>query len=213
MKKKIFIIVILVICIILSYFIYVKISFKNLVNNTIEYKDKINYSSSITTTLKGVSTLKIEYEIIKTSNAKKILISDYRDGKLENKIEKYIVNNKVYALNNGKYEVLKKNNDKVNINYKLLKKGKVISRKKNTYKIKIKSYDAYNLIYEEEIMTKKNLNSNIVVTIIKDDKNDFIKEITYEIDDLSKDIKNPLKYKIKIINTDINNHNEIKLPF
>ena len=180
-------------------------------NNTINYKDKINYSTYIETSLKGQNTLKINYEIIKTSNIKKIILSNYTNNKIENKIEKYIVNNKVYVNDNGKYKELKDNEEKININYSYLKKSKVKKLNNNTYKIKMKAYDAYNMIYTKDVMNKKDLDKNIIVIIKKE--NNFINEISYTINNLNNNKNNPLKYKIKISNTNINNHDKLELPF
>lgn len=213
MKKRLILVLLILIFLICIYFIYINVSFNNLIDNTINYKDKINYSTNVNTILKGQDTLEISYEIIKTTNAKKILLSNYKNKKVENKIEKYIVNNKVYVNDNGEYKELKDNEEKININYKLLKKSKVKLLSNNTYKIKMKANDAYNIIYKKKIMNKKELNKSIMVIVKKDKKNNFIKEISYKIDNLNNNDDNPLIYKIKIINSSINNYNSLQLPF
>ena len=78
----------------------------------------------------------------------------------------------------------------------------------------MKAYDAYNLIYKKDVMKKNDLNFNIIVTVKKDNKTNFIKEISYKIDNINKnkEIK-PISYKLKIVNTKINNNDKIDLPF
>ena len=64
-------------------------------------------------------------------------------------------------------------------------------------------------------MKKKDLDYNILVYVKVDKKNKFIKEISYTIDNLnnSNDENQKIKYQVRIVNSDINNHNELKLPF
>ena len=213
MKKKILLVLLILVVMFLSYKIYIKISFNNLVNNTINYNDKINYSTDITTSIKGKDYLKINYQIIKTSNKKKIILSNYINDNLENQIEKYIINDKAYIYNNDKFEEIKNNEEKINVNYKKLKQSKVKLLTNNSYMIKMKASDAYNMVDIKDVMKEKDLNKNIIVTVKKDENNNFIKEISYTIDNLNNNKDNPLKYKVEIINTDINNSNNIKLPF
>ena len=212
MKKKLFIMVLIVILMIIIYYIYINISFNKLVNNTVYYENKINYNTNITLNMNDkYNSSKIKYEIIKSNNIKKILLSNYKDNKLENKIEKYIVNKDVYINDNGKYIKKNEQNEEFIINYNYLKKAKIKSYNNNEYKIKIKALDAYNMIYNKKIMNEKNLNKYIYIKVIKDNKNDFIKEISYNIDNLNNDKNNPLKYKVNIKNENINNHDNIKL--
>ena len=212
MKKKLFIMVLIIILMIIIYYIYINISFNKLVNNTIYYENKINYNTNITLNINDkYNSSKIKYEIIKSNNIKKILLSNYKDNKLENKIEKYIVNKDVYIYDNGKYIKKNEQNEEFIINYNYLKKAKIKSYNNNEYKIKIKALDAYNMIYNKKIMNEKNLNKYIYIKVIKDNKNDFIKEISYNIDNLNNDKNNPLKYKVNIKNENINNHDNIKL--
>jgi len=78
----------------------------------------------------------------------------------------------------------------------------------------MKASDAYNLTYASNVMNKKKLKSNVKVTIITN-KDNFIKEISYNIDNMNK-TKNKddkINYKVKIVNRDINNQDTIKLPF
>ena len=49
----------------------------------------------------------------------------------------------------------------------------------------MKSYDAYNMLYSRKILSDKDTNKTIDVNIVVDVKNDFIKEISYEIDDIN----------------------------
>lgn len=220
MKKKVFIILFILIFIIFLYFIIGKITFNDYLDNTINYENKINYSTNINMSIKSkITSSKINYDIIKTSNVKKIILSNYVDNKLDNKIQKYIVKEKskqvTYVYNGKTYDKQEKNEEKININYNLLKKSKLKSFTFNTFKIKMKAYDAYNLVYKKEVMKKKDLDYNILVYVKVDKKNKFIKEISYTTDNLNKtkDENTKIKYNVKIVNSDINNHNELKLPF
>ena len=220
MKKKVFIILFILVFTVFLYFIIGKITFNDYLDNTINYENKINYSTNINMSIKSkITSSKINYDIIKTSNVKKIILSNYVDNKLDNKIQKYIVNEKnkqvTYVYNGKTYDKQEKNEEKININYNLLEKSKLKSFTFNTFKIKMKAYDAYNLVYKKEVMKKKDLDYNILVYVKVDKKNKFIKEISYTINNLNKtkDETTKIKYNVKIVNSDINNHNELKLPF
>ena len=220
MKKKLLIITIILIFIIFLYLIIGKISFNNYLNSTINYEKKINYSTNINMSIKTkITNSKINYDIIKSSNIKKIILENYVDNKIDNKIQKYIVKEKnkesTYVYNGKTYDKQEKNEEIININYTLLKKSKIKSYNLNTYKIKMKAYDAYNLVYKKQTMKKNNLNYDILVYVKMDKNNKFIKEISYTINNLnnSNDENQKIKYQVKIVNSDINNHNELKLPF
>ena len=220
MKKKLLIITIILIFIIFLYLIIGKISFNNYLNSTINYEKKINYSTNINMSIKTkITNSKINYDIIKSSNIKKIILENYVDNKIDNKIQKYIVKEKnkesTYVYNGKTYDKQEKNEEIININYTLLKKSKIKSYNLNTYKIKMKAYDAYNLVYKKQAMKKNNLNYDILVYVKMDKNNKFIKEISYTINNLnnSNDENQKIKYQVKIVNSDINNHNELKLPF
>lgn len=220
MKKysKLIILLIFVVVMIIIIFSYRKISFYNVVDNTVKLKDKINYTTNIEliTQNKDVS-MKINYEMIKSSNGKKISIDNYVNDEVQNNLLKYIVDKKTYVYDNGKYEEKETTNDDFNVNYKNLK-DKLVSLKsksENKYVIKMNKYDAYNLIYDKEVLTKDKVKGTVDITILVNKKNNFIEEISYVIDDLdiygnNHDLS---KYSVKITNTDINNKNKIDLPF
>ena len=86
-----------------------------------------------------------------------------------------------------------------------------ISYKK--YTVLMKKSDAYNLIYEKDIMSEKDLPGNVDVKIYVDKSKSFVYKIDYVIDNLSNDKANNIKYYVEITNYDINNNNVIKLPF
>ena len=71
----------------------------------------------------------------------------------------------------------------------------------------------YNLIYEKNIMSEKDLPGNVDVKIYVDKSKSFVYKINYVIDNLSNDKANNIKYYVEITNYDINNNNEINLPF
>ena len=77
----------------------------------------------------------------------------------------------------------------------------------------MKKSDAYNLIYEKDIMSEKDLPGNVDVKIYVDKSKSFVYKIDYVIDNLSNDKANNIKYYVEITNYDINNNNVIKLPF
>ena len=216
MKKKIIIIVVVtIILIVFLYNIINKLKINNVINNTIKYEDKINYSTNIILSIKTKETSsKIDYDKIKSSNIEKITISNYLDQKLENRMIEYVVkeNNKktIYKYNGDTYEKTKNIIEDFKIDYEKLKHGKTKKLSKQKYVIKMKSYDAYNMLYSRKILSDKDTNKTIDVNIVVDIKNDFIKEISYEIDDIN---DNSIKYKVKLENRDINNHNKITLPF
>ena len=197
---------------------YRRISFYSVVDNTINNKDKINYTTNIEliSIYKGGS-MKIQYELVKYADIKKVTINDYINNNLENSLLKYIKGNKTYVYDNESYEEKENAQDEFNVNYNYLK-DKLINLKSksgNKYIIKMNTYDAYNLIYDKEILSKKQTQGTTDVTIIVNENSNFIEEISYEIDDLNiyNNDNNLSKYKVKIKNIDINNVNEIKLPF
>ena len=77
----------------------------------------------------------------------------------------------------------------------------------------MKKSNAYNLIYEKDIMSEKDLPGNVDVKIYVDKSKSFVYKIDYVIDNLSNDKANNIKYYVEITNYDINNNNVIKLPF
>lgn len=212
MKKKIMYFLAGFLLFFLLVLIIKKISLNSSINNTNKYKDNINYSTNIQLTIIDKnSSSKINYDIFRNLNVRKIIISNYVNDKLKNEISRYMVNKNgktiTYTFNGKSYDKIQNKKEDFIVNYNLLKKGKIKSFKKNEYVIKMKSYNAYNLIYDKKIMTNKDLKSKTDVKIKIDNKTNFIKEISYNIKE-----KN-LDYKVTIKNTDINNQKEIKLPF
>ena len=215
--KWIIILFIFLIIIGIVLIIYRKNSFYAVVDNTIKNKDKLNYVTNIElTSTYSSGNMKIEYESIKYSSIRKITINNYINDELQNNLLKYVQDNKTYVYDDGKYEEKDDLKDDFNIKYKYLK-DKLLSIKSksgNKFIIKMNKVDAYNLIYDKDILTEDKTNGTTNVTIIVNDKYNFIEEISYEIDDLdiynNKD--NLSKYKVKITNKNINEVDEIKLP-
>ena len=81
------------------------------------------------------------------------------------------------------------------------------------YTVSMKKSDAYNLIYDKDVMDEKNLSGTVDVQILVDKSTNFIYEIDYVIDNLNSDSNNKIKYSVQINNFDFNNNNEINLPF
>ena len=157
---------------------------------------------------------KVDYDIVRSGNINKLTISNYEDNKLQNSLLKYVVKKggkkTTYVYNGDTYDKVSGYSEDFNVNYEELKKGKIKKVSKNKYIITKKSYDAYNMLYNKEVISKEDTDSTIEVTVVIDSKNDFVKEISYEIDDMD---NGNMKYKLKLENRDINNHNSIKLPF
>ena len=218
MKKKILITLLIILLFIIIYFVYINLSFKSVLKNTINYESKINYSTIIELNLNNKSkNSKMIYDIKKSSNIKKVNIIYYINNKRVNNIDKYIIfsNNKqdTYVLNNKKYEKQKKSDD-FYLNYELLNKTSVLFKKNNKYILVMKAYDAYNLIYNKQVIEKEKLNYYIIV-IVEASKEDYINKIEYNINNINKssDDNNILNYKVLIKNKNINNHDKIILPF
>ena len=107
------------------------------------------------------------------------------------------------------YKKLKKNIIKVKkVDNEVINK---VSYKK--YTVSMKKSDAYNLIYDKDVMDEKNLSGTVDVQILVDKSTNFIYEIDYVIDNLNSDSNNKIKYSVQINNFDFNNNNEINLPF
>ena len=215
MKKKLVIIIVIVVTLV-SYIIYSRLSLRSALNNTIQYYDKINYNTNIKLKIsnKNISST-VNYNCVKSGNIRQILMENTENKKLLNKIYKYkvIKQNTIdtYVYDGKKYTLQKNDSKDFSINYKSLKDKILypISKFGNIYIVKMKAKDAYNLIYDNEILTNKDINKSINVTIIVDNKNNFIKRISYSIDDIG---KNKMKYNVKIENSEINNYNKIDLP-
>ena len=223
MKKYLKLIIpVLVILGVLALIFFKSSKLETIITNTINTKDKINYSTSVTLDINdSYNSSKVQYDCIKSYNIRKVEIKNYIGESERNSISKYEVKEKnktvTYVYNGEDYEKIEKASEDLEIDYKALKnKMKNVKRiKKDEYSVKMKGYEAFNLLYSAEIMTKKDFNNNVTLHIKTDNKNKFIKEISYEIENLNKseDKNSSIKYKVKILNTDINNKNKIELPF
>ncbi len=232
MKKHIKTILILLIIILISiiiFFIFQKVSLNNYLNNTIEYSNKINYTTNINLNIKDSNNnSKINYEIVRSSYINKITIENYINNTLTSNIDKYIITKGdkkgSYVYDNEEYKKLDEIKEEFNVNYQNLKNNiKFIKKSSNEiingvnykkYIVKMKSYDAYNLIYENQILTKKDSDKYIDVEIYIDKTNNFVYKISYKINNLNnRNDNSSINYDVEIINKDINNTNDIKLPF
>ena len=107
------------------------------------------------------------------------------------------------------YKKLKKNIIKIKkVDNEVINK---VSYKK--YTVSMKKSDAYNLIYDKDVIDEKNLSGTVDVQILVDKSANFIYEIDYVIDNLNSDSNNKIKYSVQVNNFDFNNNNEINLPF
>ncbi len=231
MKEKVKIVVVLVIILFIFlgiFFMGKKVSLNNYLNKTEKYSNKINYTTGITLNIESLDKQsKIEYTIARTKDIKNIIISKYDDEELTSSINKYLVKEngktKCYTKDSSSNKVSCDAKEDFNVDYKKLKKNIIKIKKVDNevinkvsykkYTVSMKKSDAYNLIYDKDIMNEKNLSGTVDVQILVDKSINFIYEIDYVIDNLNSDSNNKIKYSVQINNFDFNNNNEINLPF
>lgn len=231
MKEKVKIVVVLVVILFIFleiFFVGKKVSLNNYLNKTEKYSNKINYTTGITLNIESLDKQsKIEYNISRNKDIKNIIINKYDDEELASSINKYLVKEngktKCYTKDSSSNKVSCDAKEDFKIDYKKLKKNIIkikkvdnevinkISYKK--YTVSMKKSDAYNLIYDKNVMNEKNLSGTVDVQILVDKSANFIYEIEYVIDNLNSDSNNKIKYSVQINNFDFNNNNKINLPF
>ena len=231
MKEKVKIVVVLVVILFIFlgiFFMGKKVSLNNYLNKTNKYSNKINYATGITLNIESLDKQsKIEYTIARTKDIKNIIISKYDDEELTSSINKYLVKEngktKCYTKDSSSNKVSCDAKEDFKIDYKKLKKNIIKIKKVDNevinkvsykkYTVSMKKSDAYNLIYDKDVMDEKNLSGTLDVQILVDKSTNFIYEIDYVIDNLNSDSNNKIKYSVQINNFDFNNNNEINLPF
>ncbi len=231
MKEKVKIVVVLVVILFIFlgiFFMGKKVSLNNYLNKTNKYSNKINYTTGITLNIESLDKQsKIEYTIARTKDIKNIMISKYDDEELTSSINKYLVKEngktKCYTKDSSSNKVSCDAKEDFKIDYKKLKKNIIKIKKVDNevinkvsykkYTVSMKKSDAYNLIYDKDVMDEKNLSGTVDVQILVDKSTNFIYEIDYVIDNLNSDSNNKIKYSVQINNFDFNNNNEINLPF
>ena len=231
MKEKVKIVVVLVVILFIFlgiFFMGKKVSLNNYLNKTNKYSNKINYTTEITLNIGSLDKQsKIEYTIARTKDIKNIIISKYDDEELTSSINKYLVKEngktKCYTKDSSSNKVSCDAKEDFKIDYKKLKKNIIKIKKVDNevinkvsykkYTVSMKKSDAYNLIYDKDVMDEKKLNGTVDVQILVDKSTNFIYEIDYVIDNLNSDSNNKIKYSVQINNFDFNNNNEINLPF
>ena len=231
MKEKVKIVVVLVVILFIFlgiFFVGKKVSLNNYLNKTEKYSNKINYTTGITLNIESLDKQsKIEYTIARTKDIKNIIISKYDDEELTSSINKYLVKEngktKCYTKDSSSNKVSCDAKEDFNVDYKKLKKNIIKIKKVDNevinkvsykkYTVSMKKSDAYNLIYDKDVMDEKNLSGTVDVQILVDKSTNFIYEIDYVIDNLNSDSNNKIKYSVQINNFDFNNNNEINLPF
>lgn len=231
MKEKVKIVVVLVVILFIFLGIFLmgkKVSLNNYLNKTNKYSNKINYTTGITLNIESLDKQsKIEYTIARTKDIKNIIISKYDDEELTSSINKYLVKEngktKCYTKDSSSNKVSCDAKEDFKIDYKKLKKNIIKIKKVDNevinkvsykkYTVSMKKSDAYNLIYDKDVMDEKNLSGTVDVQILVDKSTNFIYEIDYVIDNLNSDSNNKIKYSVQINNFDFNNNNEINLPF
>ena len=231
MKEKVKIVVVLVVILFIFlgiFFVGKKVSLNNYLNKTEKYLNKINYTTGITLNIESLDKQsKIEYTIARTKDIKNIIISKYDDEELTSSINKYLVKEngktKCYTKDSSSNKASCDAKEDFKIDYKKLKKNIIKIKKVDNevinkvsykkYTVSMKKSDAYNLIYDKDILNEKNLNGTVDVQILVDKSTNFIYEIDYVIDNLNSDSNNKIKYSVQINNFDFNNNNEINLPF
>lgn len=231
MKEKVKIVVVLVVILFIFlgiFFMGKKVSLNNYLNKTNKYSNKINYTTGITLNIESLDKQsKIEYTIARTKDIKNIIIGKYDDEELTSSINKYLVKEngktKCYTKDSSSNKVSCDAKEDFNVDYKKLKKNIIKIKKVDNevinkvsykkYTVSMKKSDAYNLIYDKDVMDEKNLSGTLDVQILVDKSTNFIYEIDYVIDNLNSDSNNKIKYSVQINNFDFNNNNEINLPF
>lgn len=231
MKEKVKIVVVLVVILFIFlgiFFMGKKVSLNNYLNKTNKYSNKINYTTGITLNIESLDKQsKIEYTIARTKDIKNIIISKYDDEELTSSINKYLIKEngktKCYTKDSSSNKVSCDAKEDFKIDYKKLKKNIIKIKKVDNevinkvsykkYTVSMKKSDAYNLIYDKDVMDEKKLNGTVDVQILVDKSTNFIYEIDYVIDNLNSDSNNKIKYSVQINNFDFNNNNEINLPF
>lgn len=231
MKEKVKIVVVLVVILFIFlgiFFMGKKVSLNNYLNKTNKYSNKINYTTGITLNIESLDKQsKIEYTIARTKDIKNIIISKYDDEEITSSINKYLVKEngktKCYTKDSSSNKVSCDAKEDFKIDYKKLKKNIIKIKKVDNevinkvsykkYTVSMKKSDAYNLIYDKDVMDEKNLSGTLDVQILVDKSTNFIYEIDYVIDNLNSDSNNKIKYSVQINNFDFNNNNEINLPF
>lgn len=231
MKEKVKIVVVLVAILFIFlgiFFMGKKVSLNNYLNKTEKYSNKINYTTGITLNIESLDKQsKIEYTIARTKDIKNIIISKYDDEELTSSINKYLVKEngktKCYTKDSSSNKVSCDAKEDFKIDYKKLKKNIIKIKKVDNevinkvsykkYTVSMKKSNAYNLIYDKDVMDEKNLSGTVDVQILVDKSTNFIYEIDYVIDNLNSDSNNKIKYSVQINNFDFNNNNEINLPF
>lgn len=231
MKEKVKIVVVLVVILFIFlgiFFMGKKVSLNNYLNKTNKYSNKINYTTGITLNIESLDKQsKIEYTIARTKDIKNIIISKYDDEELTSSINKYLIKEngktKCYTKDSSSNKVSCDAKEDFKIDYKKLKKNIIKIKKVDNevinkvsykkYTVSMKKSDAYNLIYDKDVMDEKNLSGTLDVQILVDKSTNFIYEIDYVIDNLNSDSNNKIKYSVQINNFDFNNNNEINLPF
>ena len=231
MKEKVKIVVVLVVILFIFlgiFFMGKKVSLNNYLNKTNKYSNKINYTTGITLNIESLDKQsKIEYTITRTKDIKNIIISKYDDEELTSSINKYLVKEngktKCYTKDSSSNKVSCDAKEDFKIDYKKLKKNIIKIKKVDNevinkvsykkYTVSMKKSDAYNLIYDKDVMDEKKLSGTLDVQILVDKSTNFIYEIDYVIDNLNSDSNNKIKYSVQINNFDFNNNNEINLPF
>lgn len=231
MKEKVKIVVVLVVILFIFlgiFFMGKKVSLNNYLNKTNKYSNKINYTTGITLNIESLDKQsKIEYTIARTKDIKNIIISKYDDEELISSINKYLVKEngktKCYTKDSSSNKVSCDAKEDFKIDYKKLKKNIIKIKKVDNevinkvsykkYTVSMKKSDAYNLIYDKDVMDEKKLSGTVDVQILVDKSTNFIYEIDYVIDNLNSDSNNKIKYSVQVNNFDFNNNNEINLPF
>lgn len=226
------IVLILIVLLILVINIIERVTFNNYIDNSIKYFKDINYDTNISLSIKDDSQTSSVFYNLRKSNP--VINQEYRqyvNDKLQNSISNYYISNdkeivlytknntnwessnvdKIYTIFSVDYSKLKSKSD----NVKYLGKEKINDKKYIKYSIEMKTYDIFNLIYNEDILNEDDTNETTKVYIYIDKELGLIYKLSANIDNLNRSDYEAKKlyYTIKILNENFNNNKSIDLPF
>ena len=189
-------------------------------NNTKVYKNQLTVSKSFMINNQPQANKNVTLRLYRMDSSQSVLIDEMTQTTNSNGKATFVFDGMKDSSSN---KVSCDAKEDFNFDYKKLKKNIIKIKKVDNevinkvsykkYTVSMKKSDAYNLIYDKDVMDEKNLSGTVDVQILVDKSTNFIYEIDYVIDNLNSDSNNKIKYSVQINNFDFNNNNEINLPF